>query len=96
MSYPIGTRCLIVGVDNYFRLVGKECITVSELCTEMKRLPTSVKKADGYWISVDTVAGDIFIDARYLIKIDPDQDFSGESEEDELDKTREKVTVGCN
>jgi hypothetical protein len=39
------------------------------------------------------VAGDIFIDARYLIKIDPDQDFSGESEEDELDKTREKVTI---
>ena len=93
MSYPIGTVCLIIGADNHYRLIGKECTTTSVLCTENKTTARGPERADGYWISLSDMPGEHFIDARYLIKLDPDQDFSGEDEEDSLDKSRNKVLV---
>ena len=94
MSYPIGTRCLIIGSVQRPEVVGKECVTCSKLLTGKALVGSEIKVVDYYQVQVSGEAHESYSWAEHLMKIDPDQDFSGDEEEDNLDRIREKVTVG--
>lgn len=89
MSYPIGTVCLIVGSLNNPQNVGKQCTILSE----RHQHDDGTVEGYGYLVEISGYRREWFALERHLMKIDPDQDFSSESEEDKLDQSRPVETV---